>query len=203
MQFLILVQLWPFAVRSLWRSCLPPLCPLLPSHSLFSLVQPHCYTHLSLATVFGGQHIKPNQLSSVLISCDGFAGFMLSSPSFWNTSLNICLHTNSPSTSHTSLHSHLLFSLPLLTFKILDVPIAFTDDSFFSYPFPIFHSVVFFQNLICPCLGVHVSTCLCTRCTMRPNKWKHQSLEQRKFIAGPCKETGGSCPKTLWAPWRV
>ena len=30
---------------------------------------------------------------------------------------------------------------------------------------------------------------------MRPNKPKHQSLEQRKVIAGPCKETDGFCPR--------
>lgn len=32
-----------------------------------------------------------------------------------------------------------------------------------------------------------VSTSLCSQCTVRP-KPKHQSLEQRSLIAGPCKE---------------
>ena len=35
--------------------------------------------------------------------------------------------------------------------------------------------------------------------TVRPNKWKHWSLEQR-FVAGPYKQKGGSCPKKPLAP---
>ena len=36
----------------------------------------------------------------------------------------------------------------------------------------------------------------CARHTVKPNKWKYKSLEQRKVCketGGPCKETGGSC----------
>lgn len=32
---------------------------------------------------------------------------------------------------------------------------------------------------------------------VRPKKWKYQSLEQKKFIAGPAKRNGGSCSKVL------
>ena len=40
--------------------------------------------------------------------------------------------------------------------------------------------------------------------TMRSSKLKHQSLWSReRLTAGPCKETGGSCPKKPRAPQKV
>ena len=43
-----------------------------------------------------------------------------------------------------------------------------------------------------------VSTSLCARRIVRPNRSKRWSLEQKKrFMAGPCKEIGGSCLKNI------
>ena len=45
-----------------------------------------------------------------------------------------------------------------------------------------------------------LNTSLHARCTVRPNKLNHQSLEQRKIYCKASKETGGSCPQNSELP---
>lgn len=39
-----------------------------------------------------------------------------------------------------------------------------------------------------------VKASLCVQCRVRPNKWKHLSLEQRKVCSGPCEKNAGITP---------